>query len=595
MPENIQFNPPQINIFQGKSPPTSWFKENVVRFSQITSDHDFLEEILNFAKQLQQAKLLETFPLLKAVHPEMKFVPIPEKGKMEEVANGATFNSSQFFVKTVMESMAKLLAQLKQMDPSLAKELEPLLKTLGEMAKNFPNLSQQQLKMLSEIMKKMTEDFAAKLPMGARKKFWSEVLDMHKSLMNENSEMMKDLGNKSRQLQETSKTIQDLKNNLNTLGKAIQEHETLPSNSLPLLATISEGLANLIPQSSPEVKKKLENLLKSLEALKGKKLDEKAKKAVAEAIQKGSILLEDISQVHVQQSLGYQKSVDSLEGMQKHFGKSAVGAVGQSIASGSLPDDFANGILNHYMPNQEKYLLALAELLMFANMGASIGNSLMSIITDFNSASNNFAFSNSLHDGTDPGTFSGNATDAQNRLNEEKANAAQDAQELKDLIGKIDQKIQDINNNKNLTPTQKADLIKSLQGFKANAQTSLSQVTTLQGTLSQLTIVPVVTKAGAGPEFKVNYSGTSKDWRGDLSTEENTVINGAPGQVPPGGLVHISQIINSFQRGYSDQSQNQQMMLQMRMTEIQQEWTVVSTSLQLLNQMYMSVAQAIYK
>ncbi len=37
------------------------------------------------------------------------------------------------------------------------------------------------------------------------------------------------------------------------------------------------------------------------------------------------------------------------------------------------------------------------------------------------------------------------------------------------------------------------------------------------------------------------------------------------------------------------------MQLQMTMTEVQQEWTVVSTALQLLNQMYMTVAQGIYK
>ncbi len=68
-------------------------------------------------------------------------------------------------------------------------------------------------------------------------------------------------------------------------------------------------------------------------------------------------------------------------------------------------------------------------------------------------------------------------------------------------------------------------------------------------------------------------------------------------QIPPGpvsgGLTTIAQDYSTQSQNASNQSQTQQMQLQLVMTEIQQEWTVVSTALQILNQTYMSIAQAI--
>ncbi len=80
-----------------------------------------------------------------------------------------------------------------------------------------------------------------------------------------------------------------------------------------------------------------------------------------------------------------------------------------------------------------------------------------------------------------------------------------------------------------------------------------------------------------------------------LSQAENFVINGDNKSDPKGGLLNINTMITTDQSHYSSEGQTQQMQLQMTMTEVQAEWTVVSTALQLLNQMYMTVAQGIYK
>jgi hypothetical protein len=267
--------------------------------------------------------------------------------------------------------------------------------------------------------------------------------------------------------------------------------------------------------------------------------------------------------------------------------KSAAWGAAQGTAAGSLPNDFQKAILNHYMPQQEKYLMELAELLMFANMGAEMGNALLNLCTDFSAAATNFDFGSFLHS-AGKGQFSGTPSQAKNQLSKETANAYRDLQELRNLIDKINSQIKSIENNKNLTPAQKKELISKLQGIQANLKVAQTQVSNLYNLLKQLHIHP----GKDGKHFTI--TGPS-GWQSSLSHDENLVINGDPKSKPPGGLVQIASDITTVQQYYSDQSQNQQMILQMRMTEIQQEWTVVSSALQLLNQMYMTVAQGIYQ
>ncbi|MCC5832233.1 MAG: hypothetical protein JJU12_04230 [Chlamydiales bacterium] len=278
------------------------------------------------------------------------------------------------------------------------------------------------------------------------------------------------------------------------------------------------------------------------------------------------------------------------------LGRSAAGgAVHGASSGGGLPNDFQKAILNHYMPGQEKYLMELAELLMFDNMGAEIGNALLNITSDFGSAGINYGFGNFLagQKGKDEGNgvteYSGSASQAKANLSKETQAAYRDRAELSQAINKIDSEIKRIENDKNLTSTQKKKLISKLKNIRANLKVAHEQVDKLYKLLKTIHISP--TKDGKGYYIE----GRGLDWHKELTDDEDAVVNGDPKSDPKGGLVPISSEINGFQQNYADQGQNQQMMLQMRMTEIQQEWTVVSTALQILNQVYMSLAQGIYK
>ena len=284
------------------------------------------------------------------------------------------------------------------------------------------------------------------------------------------------------------------------------------------------------------------------------------------------------------QMKGGKQAVEEMGKVGESLGRSAAWGAGQAASGGSLPNQFQKTILNHYMPGQEKYLMELAEILMFDNMGAGIGNSLLTIITDFSAAATNYDFSGSLAGG---GKGNESPTKAKNQLNNETKQAHRDLEKLKEAIAKLDKEIKKIQNDKNLTASQKKEMIGKLTKIKANLNVAKGQVSKLYKLLKQLHIH----KGKDGNHFTVTGP---KGWETALGTDEGQVINGGKGK-PPGGLVNISADISLFQQTYSDQGQNQQMMLQMRMTEIQQEWTVVSTALQPLNQMYMGIAQGIYK
>ncbi|MEZ5315272.1 MAG: CT620/CT621 family type III secretion system effector [Chlamydiales bacterium] len=302
---------------------------------------------------------------------------------------------------------------------------------------------------------------------------------------------------------------------------------------------------------------------------------------------------------------GAERAQVGLESTHKNLEKAAEGATLHATLSGALPKQFQDAILKHYMPQQEKYLALLAEALMCDNMGSEFGNQLLNLMTEFNASATNFSLSNSLHssgkkDENGNTVYNGDATQANAQISKEKNNAYNQVKAINDSLSKIESQIKEVNNDAQLTDTQKNELIKGLKEIETELKTALPQVSALYELLGDLS----ATTSGDGfiITFQPPETSDSSDWAPALSAYENMVINGATpdeakkwGFPEGGGLVQISSKTNTFQQTYADQGQNQQMKLQMNMTQIQQEWTVVSTALQLLNQMYMTIAQGIYK
>lgn len=292
-------------------------------------------------------------------------------------------------------------------------------------------------------------------------------------------------------------------------------------------------------------------------------------------------------------------TIDTLNDLDDSFGQSiAATAVMFEIIPGSLPDDFRHAILDHYMPQQEEFLREMAEILYFNNMGADIGNKLLHIILGFGDAGTKFDFAHGLNK-DDTGHFVGDANHAASQLKDEQTEAHQDLQKINDALDTIQNLIKDTQNDQQLTATQKSDLIGKLKNYAGDLNASKTQLTQICKTLDNISI-PIPQPAGVpAGHFDVSIGkNVPATWQTDLSNMETIVIKGDPDHPVngfKGGLEPIESEISDDQKSFSDQGQEQQMKLQLTMTEIQQEWSIVSTAIQLLNQMYMAPAQAIYK
>ncbi len=266
-----------------------------------------------------------------------------------------------------------------------------------------------------------------------------------------------------------------------------------------------------------------------------------------------------------------------------------------AASGGSLANQFYNTVLGKYMPGQQQYLMELSEVLMFDNFGAEVGNALLNYTTSFSAAQNNYNFNSQLQGGMIGNEiYKGNPSSAEAALKNEQDQAQSDINSTQSLINEIKAKISAIQNNPQFTQAQKNQMIDKLKPILSSSYAALTHLKSLSAVLNGVTIDPQPPPPLTPVGFFLKYEGgISTTIAGTISKYENAVINGVGGD--GSGLSAIGSAITNFQKGYADQSQNQMMILQMRMTEIQQEWTVTSTALQLLFQSYMTVAQGIYK
>jgi outer membrane murein-binding lipoprotein Lpp len=259
----------------------------------------------------------------------------------------------------------------------------------------------------------------------------------------------------------------------------------------------------------------------------------------------------------------------------------------QAKAAESLPDKFIEALFKIYMPGQEAYLMALSMMLAFSNAGSGMCNSVLNMITGWANSANSYGFSNWYNSMTGKVTQSQvqNAMNSEiNQINGDVAAAKNAVTAAQNEIKKINQQVTD----GQITPSQGKALTDKLNN-------NILQFTGPDGAISHLNTLLDQLKN----HTTVNKDGTLSpaDAVKTIQNEEKMVINGDPASDPPGsgGLSNIYTSISNDLLSYESQSQQQQITLQMKMTQIQQEWTVVSTALQLLNQMYMTVAQSINK
>ncbi|MEB2681439.1 CT620/CT621 family type III secretion system effector [Chlamydia suis] len=271
-------------------------------------------------------------------------------------------------------------------------------------------------------------------------------------------------------------------------------------------------------------------------------------------------------------------------------------AVNSWIESTSLGSAFIHLILNTQIPKQENFLNPLIQEVNFNNVAANAVNDLLSITNNFSTSSVYYNLSSYLVESREgQNYFCGDFFEFLSALAKEREYIARDinscyrAQEFgKTLLAKVEA----LAAGNKVTAAQANSMRTQTNLYLAFIQIIVEQLAVLDSLLRSFYYNPLQ-KDGKYDENKYEIKGPT-DWISTLASLEGYAANGFDNASPSGGLGPMHTLVQTNQHDYLTQSQTQQLNLQNQMTNIQQEWTLVSTSMQVLNGILSHLAAEIY-
>ncbi|WP_080129693.1 CT620/CT621 family type III secretion system effector [Chlamydia suis] len=271
-------------------------------------------------------------------------------------------------------------------------------------------------------------------------------------------------------------------------------------------------------------------------------------------------------------------------------------AVNSWIESTSLGSAFIHLILNTQIPKQENFLNPLIQEVNFNNVAANAVNDLLSITNNFSTSSVYYNLSSYLVESKEGQKyFCGDFFEFLSSLAKEREYIARDinscyrAQEFgKTLLAKVEA----LAAGNKVTAAQANSMRTQTNLYLAFIQIIVEQLAVLDSLLRSFYYNPLQ-KDGKYDENKYEITGPT-DWISTLASLEGYAANGFDNASPSGGLGPMHTLVQTNQHDYLTQSQTQQLNLQNQMTNIQQEWTLVSTSMQVLNGILSHLAAEIY-
>ena len=268
----------------------------------------------------------------------------------------------------------------------------------------------------------------------------------------------------------------------------------------------------------------------------------------------------------------------------------------KGVEASPLPSAVASVLIDHYMPKEVGFLEAVSAKLYYGNKGSSIGNTILEAISAYVNSATHFGFANYIGQPpaagkTGPNIFAGSVDGAKEKLEEEKKQV-EEFLKITDEAKTVVAKQKDlVTADARLSEEQKTKLKDELSRYTDILNAISTALSSLKTHLAPLTVAAVNGVAGVF-EVKNGKAGPNNtNWRLFLQTLEDTVVSGEVGDAVNIGMFQLQALVHSNQQAYADMGQNFQLELQMHLTSMQQEWMVVATSLQLLNQIYLGLAR----
>lgn len=256
-----------------------------------------------------------------------------------------------------------------------------------------------------------------------------------------------------------------------------------------------------------------------------------------------------------------------------------------------LPSAIATVLIKHFMPREMQYLTDLYGDLYYSKLGSDLSTQILGVVANYVNGSTYFDFADYVgHKVGKAKGFSGDIASAQAKLDSEREQAVKYYEATLEAQNLIEELVLEVKKDVKITDEQRLTLLTSLALYRDNFSSLAAMLNLLKNFLAPLKVEAISGEAGI-----YNVTGGGTNWQTQLEALEDALINGIGGNPVVLGMFPFQSMLQSDQQAFADKGHTDQLDLQRHLTAMQQEWTVVSTSLQLLNQVYLALARSLLK
>ncbi|WP_100934274.1 CT620/CT621 family type III secretion system effector [Candidatus Chlamydia corallus] len=252
-----------------------------------------------------------------------------------------------------------------------------------------------------------------------------------------------------------------------------------------------------------------------------------------------------------------------------------------------LQSAFAYVLLDKYIPSQEEALYALGKELNLSGYAQNLFSPLLEIIKSFNSAPIHYNLGSYISQTSETANFAYGYEMILTRYNNEVTQCRIDMVNTAKAKAALGNMSTSVKANASLTDAQKTQIQDIISGYNKSLDLINTQLTDVMANLAAITFVPGLDK----------YDPSYRIVGGDISIialqdREKVLVDGkinVANATTEGGLISFFTTVLTDVQNYGDLAQTQQLMLDLELKAMQQQWSLVSASLKLLNGMYSTV------
>lgn len=251
---------------------------------------------------------------------------------------------------------------------------------------------------------------------------------------------------------------------------------------------------------------------------------------------------------------------------------------------------FAYILLDKYIPAQEEALYALARELNFSGYAQTLFSPVLELVKSFNNAPVVYNLGSYIGQTEGTANFKYGYQMVLDRYETEKSHLRKDINNAENAKQQLTQIIKNVDANNSLTPTQKSKLKDMANGYIRTLDVCVTQMQELSSGLRGLAFIPG--RDEYSPAYEIMGSSFSVV---TLQNLEGKVVDGeiniSSGETK-GGLLNFFTYFLADVQNFGDLAQTNQLMLELQMRAMHQQWSLVTASLKLLHNVYRTLASS---